>query len=955
MRLDQLIADLPEPLGAIEATSVTADSRAVAPGSVFFAVAGAKADGVSFAPRAIAAGAVAVVGEREPQPPLVGAPFIRVDDARAALSRAAAGLCARQPEIIVAVTGTSGKTSVADFTRQIFASCGFQAASLGTIGVVKPSGAVYGSLTTPDPVALHKALDALAAEGVTHLAMEASSHGLDQRRLDGVRLTGGAFTNLSRDHLDYHADLDSYLDAKLRLFNALLKPGQCAVIDADGEASSKVIAACRERGLKVVSVGAMGEDVRLDAMWTQGFSLALDVTYQGVKRTIALPLAGAFQASNALVAAGLALAVGCAPDAVFAALEDLRGAPGRLERVGEVNGAPIFVDYAHKPDALEKALAALRPFAVGRLIVVFGCGGDRDAGKRPLMGRIAALGADVVIVTDDNPRSENAAAIRRQILAAAPDAIEIADRAEAIAAGVAMLEPGDLLLVAGKGHETGQIVGDKVLPFSDHRAIEAALKAPDTAKETLWSGLGLIEPLAARVSGPLPAGVRGVSIDTRTLEKDDVFFAIKGDNSNGHDYVAAAFAKGAAAAVIDEDHFDRLKGAGSLYVVRDVLDAMQGLARAARERSKARIVAVTGSVGKTSTKEALRTVLSAVGPTHASEKSYNNHWGVPLTLARLPVSAQYGVFEIGMNHAGEITPLVAQVRPHIAVVTNVAPVHLEYFDSIEAIADAKAEIFSGLVKGGVAILNRDIATFERLKAAADASPAGFVLTFGESEHADARLLGLRTERDRSHVTARVLGQEIEFELGAPGRHLAINALSVLLAARACGVELAVAAAALAEFEAPAGRGARQLLEIDGGELLLIDESYNANPASMRAALDLLAAAPLKPGGRRIAVLGDMLELGTSARQLHEELALPIENAHIDLVFTAGPMMGALHETLPASRRGAHASDAIALEAFVLDALRAGDAVMVKGSNSSRMHAVVGAMKRRFPAPSPREP
>ncbi|HUO54753.1 MAG TPA: UDP-N-acetylmuramoyl-L-alanyl-D-glutamate--2,6-diaminopimelate ligase [Rhodoblastus sp.] len=472
MRLDALLPEAPAALAAREVTGVTADSRAVAPGFVFFALAGAKADGLTFAGQALAAGAAAVVSER----PASDGPYIQVKDARKSLSLAAAALYPRQPEKIVAVTGTSGKTSVADFTRQIFAFCGFPAASLGTIGVIKPSGAVYGSLTTPDPVTLHKTLDGLAGEGVTHLAMEASSHGLDQRRLDGVRLTAAGFTNLSRDHLDYHPTLDDYLAAKLRLFTDLLVPGQTAVVAADSDHSDKVIAACRARSLKLFGVGEKGESLRLKSARAEGYALRLDLVFEGRDIAVNLPLAGLFQAENALVAAGLALAAGAPAERVFAALETLRGAPGRLERVGDRNGAPVFVDYAHKPDALEKALAALRPFARGRLIVVFGCGGDRDAGKRPIMGEIATRGADVVIVTDDNPRSEDPAAIRAQILAAAPGALEIGDRAAAIRAGAALLGEGDLLLIAGKGHETGQLVGKILLPFSDHDEARAALE-----------------------------------------------------------------------------------------------------------------------------------------------------------------------------------------------------------------------------------------------------------------------------------------------------------------------------------------------------------------------------------------------------------------------------------------------------------------------------------------------
>lgn len=470
-------------------------------------------------------------------------------------------------------------------------------------------------------------------------------------------------------------------------------------------------------------------------------------------------------------------------------------------------------------------------------------------------------------------------------------------------------------------------------------------------REQLWSGLGLFGPLKARASGALASGVGGVSIDTRTLEPGDLFFAIKGDASDGHDYVRAAFEKGAAAAVIDEAHADALAGSGPLYVVRDTLAAMRGLGAAARERSHARIIAVTGSAGKTSTKEALRTVLSKFGATHASAASYNNHWGVPLSLARMPATARFGVFEIGMNHAGEITPLVAMVKPHIAIVTNVAPVHLEHFGSVAEIAQAKAEVFSGLMKGGVALINRDIAEFPILERAAQSSPAGYVVTFGESEQADARLLDVALEGAGARVRAAIFGREIAFRLGAPGRHLAMNALAVLVAAKASGVVLEEAAEALGDFSAPAGRGARHALHADDGAFTLIDESYNANPASMRAALALAGAATVGANGRRIAALGDMLELGATSAQLHAALAEAVIANEIDLVFAAGPMMKNLFDALPEARRGAWRASAAELHADVIDALRAGDVIVVKGSNGSRMGPLVAALKKRFASAS----
>jgi len=478
VNLRDLVAEdaLDARLGAIDITGITADSRKVRPGFLFVAVPGTKADGLQYIAPAIAAGARAVMAERAGAQITDDVAFVRVTNARRALALAAARFYPRQPATIAAVTGTSGKTSVAAFTRQIWAALGHAAASLGTIGVVLPTRAVYGSLTTPDPVDLHRTLDELAAEGVTHLALEASSHGLDQHRLDGVRVAAGAFTNLSRDHLDYHPSVEAYLAAKLRLFEALIAPGGIAVVNADHEHVGTVVAAARKHGLNILSIGRNAEGIRLLESRVEGFAQRLQIAHAGKTYAVRLPLVGNFQIENALVAAGLAIATGGAPAAVFAALENLEGAKGRLELVGTANGAPIFVDYAHKPDALAKALEALRPYAAARLVVVFGAGGDRDAGKRPLMGAIAAEKADRVIITDDNPRSENPATIRAAILKAAPGATEIGDRGVAIRKAITDLKAGDVLLIAGKGHESGQIIGDRTVPFSDHEAVAAALE-----------------------------------------------------------------------------------------------------------------------------------------------------------------------------------------------------------------------------------------------------------------------------------------------------------------------------------------------------------------------------------------------------------------------------------------------------------------------------------------------
>ncbi|KRB61433.1 UDP-N-acetylmuramoylalanyl-D-glutamate--2,6-diaminopimelate ligase [Rhizobium sp. Root708] len=461
-------------VGALAVSGISSDSRKIEPGMVFVAVSGTKADGAGFIADAATRGAVVAIASHGIESSI---PVLVLKDPRRFLSIAASRFYGKQPETMVAVTGTAGKTSVASFTRQIWAYAGHPAAMIGTTGVVSPTRNEYGSLTTPDPVSLHKLLAELADEGVTHASMEASSHGLDQCRLDGVKLAAAAFTNLGRDHMDYHPTVESYMAAKMRLFDTLLPKGAPAVIFADDAWSEQAIKAARDAGHDIRTVGRKGDYLALKRVEHFRHKQVAEIHADGEIFEVDIPLAGDFQVANALVAAGLAMSTGVPAKVAMAALEKLQGASGRLELVGHnKDGALAYVDYAHKPDALSNVLESVRPFTTGRVIVVFGCGGDRDRGKRPIMGEIACRLADVVIVTDDNPRSEEPASIRAEIMAAASCATEVGDRAEAIQAAVAMLTSGDTLIVAGKGHEEGQTIGSVTLPFSDHAELRKALE-----------------------------------------------------------------------------------------------------------------------------------------------------------------------------------------------------------------------------------------------------------------------------------------------------------------------------------------------------------------------------------------------------------------------------------------------------------------------------------------------
>jgi UDP-N-acetylmuramoyl-L-alanyl-D-glutamate--2,6-diaminopimelate ligase len=479
LRLSTLAAELARLVGPDrEVTGLALDSRAVRVGDLFAALPGSRVDGARFAAAAVRAGAAAILGDRRLLDQQLGVPLLVAADPRAALARIAARFFGAQPRHLVAVTGTSGKTSVAGFTRQLWQGLGRRAASLGTLGVVAPGLERPAPLTTPDPITLHAALAELARAAVSHAVLEVSSHALDQRRVDGLALTAAAFTNLSRDHLDYHGTAEAYLAAKLRLFEELVPAGAVAVLNADAPETGAIAAVARRRGLEILDFGRDARRLRLVGQTALPHGQRLELLLDGRPRTVDTALIGGFQAYNLLTALGLVVGTGEPLEVAAGLLGGLSGAPGRMQHVADhPSGAAVYVDYAHKPDALAQALAALRPHARARLHVVLGCGGDRDAGKRPKMGEIAARLADRVIVTDDNPRSEDPAAIRQAILAACPGAVEIGDRRAAIEAALDGLGEGDLLLVAGKGHETYQIVGETVLPFDDAAVVRELLGA----------------------------------------------------------------------------------------------------------------------------------------------------------------------------------------------------------------------------------------------------------------------------------------------------------------------------------------------------------------------------------------------------------------------------------------------------------------------------------------------
>jgi UDP-N-acetylmuramoyl-L-alanyl-D-glutamate--2,6-diaminopimelate ligase len=1001
MRLSKVIegTGAAGPLGGDpEVTLVTGDSRAVRPGAVFFALVGSKADGHAFAAEAARRGAVAVVAEREVAcPPAL---LLVAPSARRAMAIAASNHFGRPGTAmkLAGVTGTNGKTTVAYLVEACARSADVPVAVLGTVTHRWPGGSRPASHTTPESTEV-AAILALARDAGARLAvLEVSSHALAQERAAGLTFDVAAFTNLTRDHLDYHGDLETYFQAKRRLFLDHTKPSGVAVVNADDPFGARLARDLEAaHGARVWRFGRCGRELAARDVRFGLSGIEAELSTPAGPVALRSPLVGAHNLENLLCAAGLALSAGLPREAVERGLASCPGAPGRLERV-EARGIAAFVDYAHTDDALARALAALRALEPRRLLVVFGCGGDRDRGKRPLMGEAAARAADVAVVTSDNPRSEDPAAIIAEIVpgleragmrrlapsrALAGDAgyLVVADRREAISLALSAARAGDAVLIAGKGHEDYQLIGEQRLPFDDREEARRALgiveseqAAPPIAgpqragrRAVSERGACAAQPLTSshtrklpmttlpsftryelasaaggRWIGTPPAEVRGISTDTRQLTAGACFLALRGDRFDAHDFLAEARAKGAACAVVDESWVSAQGGKGGglpLLAVRDTLAALGMLARFHRRRFAIPVVGVTGSNGKTTTRQMLGLILRTRGPALVTEGNLNNEVGVPLTLLGLSPEHQRAVIEMGMNHAGEIARLAAITEPQVGIVTMAGPGHVEYFGTVDGVADAKAELYFALPPGGIAVANADDARM--LRRAQAAGRALITFAVGRGRKGDAVVLDVLAHgADGLRFTLGLGQKEVEIELPLAGVHNAANAAAAAAAAMALGFSDREIAQGLREVR-PVGRRLR--IEKLASGVTLVDDCYNANPASMTAALCTLAA--LAAGGDRpVAVLGDMLELGPMEDEAHRALGEEAAGV-VRLLFAFGPRS---RRTAEAARAAGladsfHADDMPALVEQVRARLASGDLLLVKGSRGNRLERLVEAL------------
>ncbi|MCG8418980.1 MAG: bifunctional UDP-N-acetylmuramoyl-L-alanyl-D-glutamate--2,6-diaminopimelate ligase MurE/UDP-N-acetylmuramoyl-tripeptide--D-alanyl-D-alanine ligase MurF [Proteobacteria bacterium] len=930
----------------IDITRVQDDSRLVQPGDLFVAVRGLSVDGHDYVDRALARGASAVVVERAMELPATSTQIV-VPDTTQAMGALAARLAGQPGDrmTLVGVTGTNGKTTTTFLIEAILSSSDARPGVIGTVSYRYGGGTHPAPYTTPTPLVLHRVLADMVAASCTHAVLEVSSAALDMNRLAAVDFDVAAFTNLSQDHLDVHHSMEAYRAAKAQLFARHLKPDGTAVINVDDVAAPHMIAAAGDRPVIRVSARPDADaDVRVIAARSSIAGIRAKIaTPRGTLAVQSSQLLGAYNVANLAMAVAIGEVLGLDPASLARGIEAMPGVPGRVERVSNDRGLDILVDYAHTPDALTNVLAALKPLTRRRLICVFGCGGDRDPGKRVKMGAAVAEMADLAVVTSDNPRTEEPASIIDMILPALPHPFFVdADRRIAIQAAIAEATPGDIVLIAGKGHEDYQILGTEKIHFDDREeaARATALRREYPLSEVLTACAGQIVSTSLQTENQpdRDTAFSRVVIDGRIAGPGDLYVAIRGERHDGHNFCSQAVSAGATGLIVERrlagDSAPQVSPPGDSVVIEvgDSRQALGAIARWHRRGWGARpLIAVTGSTGKTTTKELIRAALATTGRVHATPGSMNNETGVPLSLLGLRPYHDFAVIEMGMRGVGEIDYLVGLAEPDIGVVVNAGIAHIGVVGSREQIARGKAEIFGHLPGHGAAVFPADD---PRLAEYARSAPRR--VTFGREPEADVRLVSYRPAGQGADIVYRVDGRDYQLGLPLVGEHNAINGACALAVAVACGSPLDAAIAGLHRARAPSMRS--QITRVAGRNLLV--DCYNANPTSARAALHTVAE--LRRNARALAVLGDMLELGDIAPAAHREIGRLARQLDIDLVAVGEHRAQIL---AGADGCGVEASDPGEAAALALARSRPGDWILIKASRGMRLERVVDQMSQ----------
>ena len=911
---------------------------------IFFAIQGLNIDGNKFIPIAIKKGSKIIVTERKVKNQKNGILYIHTKNIRKLLAETAFKIYNKKPKNLIAVTGTNGKSSVADFYYQILKLSNKKVASIGTLGVKSKNINLNLSNTTIDPLKLGQILTNLKNQKIENVIMEASSHGLKQRRLDGLKFNSGIFTNLSQDHLDYHKNLKSYLKAKLYLFESLIKKKGSVITDQKIPEFKKIKKITQNKKLKLYTLNDKKNNLEVISHSFKGESQLIKIKYNNSIRDIRVNLVGKIQLKNILMAIIAANISKISLDKILDIIPKLKPIDGRFQKIGKIkNSSRVILDYAHTPDALKTCLLNLREqFPNKKIIVLFGCGGNRDQNKRSKMGKIASHFADNIILTNDNPRFENPEKIRRDIKRGIKKKkiIEISDRATAISEAVKNLNMGDLLLVAGKGHEKTQDIGSKKIYFSDKQIILNTIKIKNQnlsnhLKINAIKEVAQIQKLSRSIS------IGRARINSQEVCKNDIFFAIKGKKNDGNKFVIDSFKRKASLAVVNK--IQNKINSGRQIKVKNTLKFLTDVSKVFRKGVDTKIIAITGSCGKTTLKELLGNVLSKISKVSISPKSYNNKFGVPLSLFNIEQSDKFGVLEVGMDKKGEIDYLSKIIEPNVGVITNVSYAHAKNFKNIKQIALAKSEIINNIRPNGFVVLNADDSFFKLHEKIAFKKKIKVISFSIKNQKANIKLINIKPFGKKFKINISLDNKNKFFLISENFQNNIYNILSALAVISIYKNIFTLDQKVFLNFKTPGGRGDLSFIKINNKKINLIDQSYNSNPLSLKSAIKNYDEINSKKS-KKYLLIGDMLELGSHSKKLHQSIAPLINQTNIDKVFVKGKMASLVFDNISKAKRGRILVNKSQIIEFIKKDLNNNDYLMIKASLATGFNNIVKDLK-----------
>ena len=945
MLLKDYIPNVSKKLSKINFSGIAFNSLKVKKGNIFFAIKGKKFDGNNFISHAINKGAKIIVSEKKNQNKNPNVVFLFSSNVRKLLSEVSYKIFHKRIKKLVAVTGTNGKSSIADFYFQILKLNSKNVASIGTLGLKHKSKTKNLVNTTSDPIQIGSMLKNLSRKKVEFVILEASSHGLAQNRLDGLKFDIGIFTNLSHDHLDYHKNMKNYLNSKLYLFNHLIKKRGYIITDGKIPETQKIKKISIKKNINLSLIYNEFNGIQLISHRYENEKQILEIKFKKVKYKIHLNLIGKIQLKNILMAIIAANKSGIEFKKILKILPSIKPTEGRLEKIGKIlNNSKVILDYAHTPAALELVLSNLKEqFPYNKINLIFGCGGDRDLTKRPLMGQIAEKYSDEIYLTDDNPRNEKPSKIRNEIKKGIKNKkiYEIPNRKNAIQEAVKNLKTGDILLVAGKGHEKIQDYGKKRIFFSDKKFILDSIKLKN---KSLSKNLKLnIIQEQSKINLPNKLFIKNISIDTKSIKKNDIFFAIKGENDDGNNYVAEALKKKSSFAVVS-----RLNKNHSLLKqikVKNTLKFLTICSSILRENINAKIISITGSCGKTTLKEMIGLVLKKFSRTSFSPKSFNNKYGVPLSLFNMKQNDDFGVFEIGMDKKGEINNLSKIIKPDLGVITNISYAHSKNFKNIKQIADAKAEIMNNIKKNGVIVLNGDDFFYNYLKNLAFKKKLKIISFAIKNKSSEVKLIKIEKIKNKYKLLLNVKNKKIHFYTKNNNK----NNLYNILAAVSC-LDTFININHLKKdiflnINTPKGRGDIFDVNFDDKKIHFVDESYNSNPLSLKNSIENFERIETKKS-KKYMFLGDMLELGKHSIAQHKLISKIINKTKINKVYVIGKHIKETYKGLDPNKKAKILNNKLDMLKIIKDDFKTGDYLMVKGSNSTGLNEFIIDLKQR---------